>query len=151
MKRNLNNIIDDYIRDINKTKNSIEKLVIFADHEDEIPSNEIYTYGILGMCIRFESFCADAFAFWFPQKPVKYNHPWFHIRELAKALKVDITDEYTIAHRMWELYNSLKHINYVTENDKHKVMVHFKLNNLKEVFYFFEKAIINLMNKIKVA
>lgn len=151
MNKDLNKIINSYIRDINKTKKSIEKLVIFADHEEDVKSDEIYTYGILGMCIRFESFCADAFDFWFPQKSVKYNHPWFHMRELAAALKVDIKEEYTVAHHMWELYNSLKHINDVTESEKHKVMIHFNLNNLKEAFYFFEKVIIDLISKIKVA
>lgn len=146
----LNNLIDDYIKEINTDKEQADYIISKVGRGDKDLVNDIYDSATLRMCIKFEAWTADAYQQIIDFKNVKYNHPWAYLRLFAHTLNLDIHEEYEYAHDLWELYNALKHVNYQTRLEAHKIAEKYNLKSAQARMNAMRDALVSLLLRFKI-
>lgn len=134
--------LEEYKKEINSQYDHAIK-VDEAFHDKAFISDS-YKLAIIGMCIKYEALTSDLEEIVFKKQP-RYNHPWSNTRVIAKELGIDITEEYKLAHDSWDLYNSLKHINDQTEEEKEKFFNKYNIKDIKQAAEFVRRTLINLI------
>ncbi len=134
-----------YLKEISWQMETAKK--IETKFNDQTIINHIYVSAILNMCIKYEAFIADQYNHIFNVSH-RYNHPWANTRDIAKKLKIDVKSEYKVAHDLWDYYNSLKHINDQTTDEKEKIVNKYNLNSVKEVAELVYISLTNLVEKL---
>lgn len=143
------NLVDEYLREIDNDSKQADYIISKVGKFDSELVDDIYQSAILRMCIKYESFTADAYSILIEDRNVKYNHPWAYTRQIAEALGIDIYNEYKTANDCWDIYNSLKHVNYKTKLEEARIADRYNLSNYQEMCRFICNTLINLLKALK--
>lgn len=146
----LEDLTEEYIKEINKDKEQADFIVSKVGKFDRELVDDIYDSALLRMCIKFESWTADAYQRIISHENVKYNHPWAYTRMFASTLELDIHEEYEYAHDLWEIYNALKHVNYKTRLIANRMSEKYGLKSAQSRMNAMRDALVALLIRFKV-
>ena len=144
-KEAINKITNSYIKHLESITQDAETLERCHEDNPELVKS-IYRMSTIDMCIKYESFTAEII-----QKltkwSIEYNRPWAYTRKAAKILNINIDKEYKHAHKIWDYYNALKHVNNKTRFNKLKIKKELRLDNNRITLEITHKALNQLLNK----
>lgn len=146
----LEDLTEEYIKEINKDKEQADYIISKVGKFDQELVDDIYDSALLRMCIKYESWTADAYQRIISHENIKYNHPWAYTRMFAHALDLDIHEEYAYAHDLWEIYNALKHVNYKTRLISNKIADKYNLKTAQDRMYAMRDALVSLLSRFKI-
>lgn len=142
------NIVEMHKIEIENDFNQSDYIVSKVKNLESHVIDDIYDSSIMRMCIKYETFTAEAYKFLFEDKNISYNHPWRYTRYIAQHLNINIKKEYKIAHECWDIYNTLKHVNSKTHVRRLNIISKYKLEDSRSVANFVRESLVKLMNKI---
>lgn len=146
----LEDLTKEYIKEINKDKEQADYIVSKVGRFDQELVDDIYDSALLRMCIKYESWTADAYQKIVSHENVKYNHPWAYTRMFAHNLDIDIYREYEYAHDLWEIYNALKHVNYKTRLIANKMSEKYNLKTAQDRMNAMRDALTELLSRFLI-
>lgn len=140
------NMVKEYLWEIDNIYHEIKKVVEKLPDEQNL-RDDLYKGGIIVMCIKYEAFTGDLFSKFFKDFNSLYNKPWSYTRQLAEKFNITFGDEYRIAKKCWEFYNTLKHINKNTMIERQKILDKYNVKNVGEAFGWTHKSLSGLIKK----
>lgn len=139
-------ILEEYRKEIASHYEHALRIYSKFENDDSIVK-DVFIGAIIHMCIKYEALTSDIQSNVYGKDP-RYNHPWSNTRNIAKKLGIDISKEYKRAHDAWDIYNSLKHINYKSKLEKSKILKNYKLNTIYDMAKFILDSLDNLIKKM---
>lgn len=146
MQQIVKDIARKYLEEINKDFEYSKIIIQSVGKEDEELVEFVNDSAIISMCIKYESFTSEVM-YALKEKDIAYNKPWQYTRYFMRIFKMDIDQEYDLAHDAWEYYNSIKHENHKSRVESTKFIKKHNIKNSWDALRFSHNAIILLLSK----
>ena len=147
--KKISKLVKEYKNEIKKDYDSTVRIVSLIPNISEEDYNDLYISAILRMCIKYETFTSLAISEYVDRNNVEFNHPWRYTRQLVDILGINVDGQYDVAHDMWVIYNTLKHVNSQTEHNFLNMIRKYNLSDIKDIANFIKKALMKLLEAIE--